>query len=96
MKPAMKASWCAPVPPGSPISSYDEPSKWPREVPNLKDLKTDADKKNYETALSNFAMVVFEPFTIDWVQLGEEPNRRTVFIRKDDAEAQWEEQIVAP
>ncbi|KIP03846.1 hypothetical protein PHLGIDRAFT_129913 [Phlebiopsis gigantea 11061_1 CR5-6] len=97
MKPAMRASWCAPVAPGSPISSYDEPSKWPREVPNLEDLKTDEDRKNYETALSNFAMVVFEPFKIDWVQLGEQPNRRTEFIRKGSADVvHWEEQIVAP
>lgn len=97
MKPAMKASWCAPVAPGSPIPSYDEPSKWPREVPNRDDLKTDEDKKNYAFALSNFAMVIFEPTKIDWVQLGEQPNRRTLFTRKEDAEGvRWEEQIAAP
>lgn len=97
MKPKMKASWCAPVAPGTPISSYDEPSKWPREVPNRKDLKTDEEKKNYETALSNFAMILFEPFQVDWIQLGEEPNRRTLFIRNDIGEVtKWEERIVAP
>lgn len=97
MKPKMKASWCAPVAPGTPISSYDTPSKWPREVPNRKDLKTEEEKKNYEIALSNFAMVLFEPFQVDWIQLGEEPNRRTLFIRKDIGEVtKWEERIVAP
>lgn len=97
MKPKMKASWCAPVAPGTPIPSYSEPSKWPREVPNREDLKTEEDKKNYATALGNFAMVLFEPFQIDWIQLGEEPNRRTLFIRKDIGEVtKWEERIVAP
>jgi pyridoxamine 5'-phosphate oxidase len=97
MKPAMKASWCSPVAPGTPIPSYDEPSKWPREVPNLEDLKTEEDKKNYEFALSNFALVVFEPLNIDWVQLGEHPNRRTLFTRKGAVEdVKWDEEIVAP
>ena len=99
MKPQMKASWCAPVAPGSPIASYDVPTKekWPTEVPNLEDLKTEEDKKNYETALSNFAMIIFEPSRIDWCQLGETPNRRTLFTRKDVLDgSKWEEQIVAP
>lgn len=99
MKPPMKASWCAPLAPGSPIASYDVPTKekWPTEVPNLKDLKTEEDKKNYEFALSNFAMVIFEPARIDWIQLGESPNRRTLFVRKDFADGfEWEEQILAP
>ena len=97
MKPAMKASWCVPVAPGSHIPSYDEPKKWPSEVPNFDDLKTDEDKKNYQTALSNFAMVVVEPTQIDWVQLGEKPNRRTLFMRKDEQEgSHWVEEILVP
>ena len=97
MKPAMKASWCAPVAPGSAIPSYDEPSKWPREVPNFEDLKSEEDKKNYETALGNFAMVVLEPRKVDWVQLGERPNRRTIFTSEGFGhEVNWLEQISAP
>ncbi|EKM61832.1 uncharacterized protein PHACADRAFT_248698 [Phanerochaete carnosa HHB-10118-sp] len=99
MKPQMKASWCAPLTPGSPMASYDVPTKehWPTEVPNFEDLKTHEDRKNYGLTLSNFAMIVFEPARVDWVQLGESPNRRTLFTRKDFADGfEWEEQIVVP
>ncbi|GJE99747.1 pyridoxamine 5'-phosphate oxidase-domain-containing protein [Phanerochaete sordida] len=99
MKPPMKASWCVPHAPGSRMASYDTPTReqWPTEVPDFADLKTDQDKKNYEFALSNFAMVVFEPTRVDWVQLGESPNRRTLFTRTDFAGGmEWEEQILVP
>lgn len=97
MKPEMKASWCSPVAPGSQTPSYDEPNKWPSSIPNLKDLKTDADRKNYETALSKFSMIIIEPLQIDWVQLGEKPNRRTLFTRRDEQHgSHWSEEILAP
>lgn len=100
MKPAMKASWCSPVPPGSALPSYDEPTKagWPQEVPNKDELETDEDKRNYATALDNFVMIVFEPVRVDWVQLGERPNRRTLFTRREktDGSIEWDEEIQAP
>ncbi len=99
MKPAMKASWCAPKAPGSRMASYDVPVRegWPTEVPNKEDLKTEEERRNYEVALGNFAMVVVEPTRVDWVQLGERPNRRTLFTRKDEQGGSfWEEEILVP
>lgn len=100
MKPAMKASWCAPVAPGTALPSYDEPTKagWPQEVPNKDELKTYEDKRNYAMALDNFVMIVFEPVRVDWVQLGEQPNRRTLFTRREktDGSVEWDEEIQAP
>ncbi|KAI0694427.1 hypothetical protein BC835DRAFT_1406441 [Cytidiella melzeri] len=97
MKPAMKATWCAPKAPGSTMSSYDEANTWRTKVPYFKELKTEEDKKKYEYALSNFAMVVVEPLEVDWVQLGEHPNRRTLFTRKDEAGGSvWVEDILVP
>ena len=54
------------------------------------------DKKKWHEALANFAMVLIEPMQIDWVQLGEKPNRRTLFTRTGDEEYQWKEEILAP
>lgn len=95
MKPGMKATWCAPAAPGSRISSHDEANKWRCTGPYLNEIKTDEERKNYETALSNFAMVVIEPTQVDWVQLGEHPNRRTLFTRKDEQDrSHWVEEIL--
>ena len=97
MSPGMKATWCAPIAPGSKIPSYDEPNKWREPVPYFKDIKTDEERERYETALGNFALLLIEPVKIDWVQLGEHPNRRTIFTRKDESDGtKWDEAIVAP
>jgi len=97
MRPGMKGTWCAPKAPGSRLSSYDELNEWSCQIPNLKELKTDEDKRNYQTALSNFAMLVIEPLKVDWVQLALQPNRRTLFVRKDEDEGScWTEQVLVP
>lgn len=96
MKPGMKATWCAPVAPGSSIASYDVPNSWRSTVPHLHELKTDEEKRNYEAALGNFALVVVEPTKVDWVQLGERPNRRTLFVRREGGGEGWDEQILVP
>ncbi|KAH9854411.1 hypothetical protein C2E23DRAFT_884003 [Lenzites betulinus] len=91
MSPAMRASWCVPCPPGSPLENPDEQKDWPREVPV--DPKNDEDKKNVETAQGNFALMLFEPVQVDWAALGVQPNRRTIFTREGD---KWNEQPVVP
>ena len=53
----------------------------------------DEDKKNAEFALGNFALMLFEPTRVDWVELGIQPNRRTVFTREGEG---WVEQLVVP
>lgn len=93
MRPTMRATWARPVAPGSVIDSYDVPKDWTREVPSLEDAKTEEDKKNWHTAFTNFAMMLIEPSHIDWVQMGEKPNRRTLFTL---TEGKWKEEILAP
>jgi pyridoxamine 5'-phosphate oxidase len=93
MTPHMRASWCRAVP-GTPMAGgYEEAKKWPETLPKLNEAKTDEEKKNQEFALSNFALVLIEPWAVDWVELGVIPNQRTNFTRKGD---QWVEQIVVP
>ena len=55
---------------------------------------SEEEKMQWQEAFNSFAMVLVEPFKVDWVQLGVKPNQRTVFTRND--EDQWEEHIVAP
>ena len=93
MKPEMRASWCTPYPPGTPISSYEEQKGWPTSVPLEDEAKTDEDRKNLQTALRNFALMLFEPVEVDWVALGIKPNKRLVFRRKEE---EWIEQLVNP
>ncbi|KAI0095150.1 pyridoxamine 5'-phosphate oxidase-domain-containing protein [Irpex rosettiformis] len=97
MSPGLKASWCAPKTPGSRMASYDEANEWRTELGNLDELKTDEERRDYEIALSNFAMIIIEPTEVDWTQLGEQPNRRTLFTRKDEANGSfWVEDILVP
>ncbi|KAI0352289.1 hypothetical protein OH77DRAFT_1428836 [Trametes cingulata] len=91
MSPGMRASWCVPQPPGSAIGSYEEQKEWPRQVPS--EPESEEDKKNAEIALSRFALMLIEPFQVDWVELGIQPNRRTVFTREGE---KWTEQLVVP
>jgi len=51
------------------------------------------DKKNLEIALRNFALIVIDPFEVDFVELGVDPNQRTKFTRDGE---QWMEEIVVP
>ncbi|KAI9067180.1 hypothetical protein FKP32DRAFT_1564218, partial [Trametes sanguinea] len=92
MSPGMRASWCVPGAPGSVLESYEEQKAWPRKVPQ--DPETEEDRKNEETALKNFALMLIEPVSVDWVELGVQPNRRTVFTRREDGV--WTEQLAIP
>ncbi|KAL6307823.1 hypothetical protein BKA93DRAFT_768034 [Sparassis latifolia] len=87
-----KATWCCP-PPGSPMKSYEVASTWPQIVPKLGEAASDEDKRIHEEALGNFALLLIEAVEMDWVQVGEKPNRRTRFTRKGE---EWVEQIVVP
>ncbi|KAI0701236.1 pyridoxamine 5'-phosphate oxidase-domain-containing protein [Cerioporus squamosus] len=93
MKPEMRASWCTPNPPGTPISSYEEQKGWTQSVPLEDEAKTDEDKRNLEISLRNFALMLFEPVQVDWVALGIQPNKRIVFRRQGEL---WVEQLVNP
>jgi pyridoxamine 5'-phosphate oxidase len=97
MSAHMKASWCRPVP-GSKIKSHEEAKKWPEKLtePNPDDDKEkyEEDKKNWETALHNFALVLIDPEEVDYVELGVMPNRRTRFWRQEDGH--WGEEPLVP
>ncbi|TFK49771.1 hypothetical protein OE88DRAFT_382501 [Heliocybe sulcata] len=90
----MKASWLRPTPGSKLAGGYEEAKTWVERVPNLEGAKTDEEKKNWEKALGNFALMVFEPVRVDYVELGIQPNRRRIYVRKDGEE--WTEEDVAP
>ncbi|OSD01186.1 hypothetical protein PYCCODRAFT_1392358 [Trametes coccinea BRFM310] len=92
MSPGMRASWCVPGAPGSAIGSYEEQKEWPSQVPQ--EPQTEEDKKNAEMASKNFALMLIEPVSVDWVELGVKPNRRTIFTRREDGG--WTEQLAIP
>ena len=93
MNPVMRATWCAPVDPGTVISSYEVQKAWPSEVPLARDAKTDEDRKNIEVAAHNFSLMLFEPVEVDWVSLGVLPYSRVVFRRDGE---KWTEQQLVP
>ncbi|KAH7922672.1 hypothetical protein BV22DRAFT_1121322 [Leucogyrophana mollusca] len=90
----MRASWCRPTP-GTPLASYDDAKEWPETVPRLSEAESESDKRNVQTALGNFALVIIEPTEVDYVELGSVPQRRTRFVWKGEGEG-WAEQIVVP
>ncbi|KAJ3739759.1 hypothetical protein DFH05DRAFT_1512692 [Lentinula detonsa] len=101
MSAHMKASWCRPTP-GSPlVGGEEEAKKWPERVDEPKDLErpdeSEEDKenrKNWETALRNFALILVDPTEVDYVELGVLPNRRTQFTRS--SQGTWKEQAIVP
>jgi len=91
----MRASWCCPMAPGSPMEGgYEEAKKWPKDVPTSTGATNEKEKELVEQALGNFTLVLIEPTFVDWVQLGVVPNQRTFFYRGDDES--WTETIVVP
>jgi len=90
----MRASFCRP-PPGSPMKSYDEGKKWVKELPSEYEAENEEEKKLVDEALSNFALVVLEPLSVDYVEMGITPNQRTIFDREVD-DNKWSERIVVP
>jgi len=90
----MRASFCRPAP-GSPMGSYDEGKEWVKELPSEDGVQNEEERKLVSEALSNFALVVFEPFSVDFVQMGLTPNQRTMFDRDGNSD-RWSERIVVP
>ncbi|KAI6015632.1 pyridoxamine 5'-phosphate oxidase-domain-containing protein [Pisolithus marmoratus] len=91
----MRASWCRPVP-GTPMKGgYDDALEWPESLPALGEAKDEEEEKNVEEALKNFALVVIEPFEVDFVELGTKPEKRTVY-RREPQETEFTETIVVP
>jgi len=102
MSAHMKALWCRPVP-GSRLQGQEEEEerKWPDRLEEPKDEdrekdreKYEEDKRNWEVAMDNFALLVIDPSEVDYVELGVIPNRRTRFERKEGGK--WGEDAVVP
>ncbi|TRM66619.1 hypothetical protein BD626DRAFT_451705 [Schizophyllum amplum] len=93
MSPGMKASWCRPTP-GSPLSSHPNapPESWPSAIKDLED-GDEENRKHWEVALSNFALLLVEPEDVDYVELGASPDRRTMYKCVD---GKWESTPVVP
>ncbi|KAE9386451.1 hypothetical protein BT96DRAFT_891603 [Gymnopus androsaceus JB14] len=100
MSAHMKASWCRPTP-GSPLTGGEvEAKKWPERVDEPKPEGPDEseeekeNRRNWDTALRNFALVLVDPIEVDYVELGVLPNKRTKFTRS--AQGVWKEQALVP
>lgn len=71
MSPALRASYCRPTP-GTPLSHGGEnggdidPKDFPSELPTDLEAKTTEEKELIKIALLNMALIVIEPFEIDW------------------------------
>lgn len=96
MSAHMKASWCRPTP-GSVLEGGEvEAKRWPEklEEPNEGSVGYEEAKKNWETALHNFALVVIEPSEVDYLNLAVIPNKR--FKSARDVEGGWNEIELVP
>ena len=89
----MRASWCRPTPGSALKGGYKEESNWVNTVKKPADVQTEEEEKFTQEALSNFCLMVIEPFAVDWVQMGIVPNRRTRFCRQGN---HWSEQPIVP
>ncbi|KAL4070391.1 pyridoxamine 5'-phosphate oxidase-domain-containing protein [Scleroderma citrinum] len=94
LSPGMRASWCTPVP-GSPMKAYDEGLAWPQTVPRLGEAKTEDDERNQATAFGNFALLIIEPLQVDYLELGTERQRRTIYTR-EPGHLGFEQRMVVP
>ncbi|KAG5653912.1 hypothetical protein H0H81_009504 [Sphagnurus paluster] len=90
----MKASWCRPVPGSRLEGGEEEAKKWPVRLEEPGEHSTDEDRKNWEKALGNFALVIVDPTDVDYVELGVVPNRRTRFWKNGDGV--WDEEALVP
>ena len=89
----MKATWCRPAP-GSPlIGGEEEAKKWPVKLEEPGVDSDEESKRNWETALMNFSLVVIEPYECDYIEPGI-PERRTKFSRTKDGN--WREEALVP
>jgi hypothetical protein len=94
MSAHMKASWCRPVPGSILNGGQDEARKWPERVEEPGEDDGEEAKKNWATALNNFALVIIEPIEIDYLTMAIVPNRRFKFVRAVDGG--WDEVEVVP
>ena len=80
----MKASWCRPTPGSVLKGGEEEAAKWPDRVdePDPNSEHYEKQKRDWDLALSNFAVVVIEPYEVDFVDLKALPNRRWLFNKK--------------
>jgi pyridoxamine 5'-phosphate oxidase len=102
MSAHMKASWCRPVP-GSPLKGgQDEAKNWPEVVEDpsehedLPPEKYDELLRNWNKALTNFALVIIDPIEVDLVEMGVVPNRRTRFYKASENHGLWSEEELVP
>ncbi|KAG5339495.1 hypothetical protein C0989_004011 [Termitomyces sp. Mn162] len=94
MSAHMKASWCRPTP-GSPLEGGEEEAKkWPIRLEEPSEDGDEEAKKNWDTALGNFALLIVDPTDVDYVELGVIPNRRTRFWRTSDGS--WDSEATVP
>ncbi|KAF8131548.1 pyridoxamine 5'-phosphate oxidase-domain-containing protein [Boletus edulis] len=93
MSGSMKATWCRPVP-GTPLDE-DEMKKWPKRLPKVGEAGSEAEKRLLGVALGNFALLMVEPFEVDYVELGVVPNRRTR-CEREEGSVVFKETLVVP
>lgn len=92
MPPGLKATWARAEAPGSILSSGGAGSeKWPRTVDANDNHGSAGD--NWHLALSNFAMVILDPISVDVLDMSVHPNRRFDFQKWDGG---WVEQETVP
>ncbi|KAF8844181.1 hypothetical protein BDN67DRAFT_963289 [Paxillus ammoniavirescens] len=94
----LKATWCRPVP-GTPLEGGEEEmKKWPEKLPKLGEAESEENKKNLAFALENFALLLVEPFEVDLIELGVQPNKRTSFKRdwEDPNSIEFKETALVP
>lgn len=89
----LRASWCRPVPGSKLEGGYEEAKNWPETLPKLGGETSEADRRNLEVALGNFALVLIDPVTVDFIELGVTPHQRTKFTRHGEI---WGEEILVP
>lgn len=89
----MKASWVRPTPGSRLEGGEEEAKKWPVRLEEPKDGDEEG-KRNWETALNNFGLVIIDPTEVDYVEFAVVPNRRTRFWKTEEAE--WMEESLVP
>ncbi|KAF5385152.1 hypothetical protein D9615_001080 [Tricholomella constricta] len=90
----MKASWCRPVPGTRLEGEEEEARKWPVKLEEPGDDADEETRRNWETALANFALLIVDPTEADFLELGVMPNRRTRFWKTIDGA--WDSEAVVP
>ncbi|KIM47427.1 hypothetical protein M413DRAFT_439096 [Hebeloma cylindrosporum] len=102
MSANMKATWCRPLPGSRLEGGQEEAKRWPARVEEpklgLPREEYDEAKRNWDTALGNFALVIIDPVEIDFVDLSSPPDRRTLFTKKKGVNENdvWAEEELVP